>query len=694
MNENTRHDLLVEIGTEELPSAAQIPLAEALAESLAAALADRALTPRATETFSTPRRLAVLARAVPAAEPERMNERRGPSLAAAFDAEGNPTRAAKGFARSAGVEIGALETLRTDKGEWLVHRQHEAGRPSIEVLSDILPDVLRSLPLKRRMRWGAGEAAFLRPVRWLVVRYGDTVVPIEAFGLIASGGSRGHRFHHPGAVAIPAPAHYAGALRNARVIADPGARRAEAIRQIEDQARALEATPTCPPILYDEISGMVEWPVAIVAKFDAKYLDLPEPVLITTLAHHQRFIPLRGANGTLKTRFIAVMNLESREPATLRAGLERVVRPRLEDAAFYYERDRARPLADYAPALEDLAFGERLGSMADKSARLEKLTAGIAGAIGADRKAAARAGRLAKCDLATGMVFEFPELQGVMGAIYAAADGEAEAVSHAIAEQYRPGGSEDALPETPVGAALALADRLDSLVGGFAGGREPTGAKDPFGLRRAAFGLLRIAAERAPNLDLTPWLDAAAALYPDSLAADTAIAALDEFLRERLRSMLLEAGHAPDVTQAVLAVAPLKPAEVLARAAAVSAFRARPEAEALASANKRIANILRQAGEVPRAGDGADAPPQEAALCQALRDAAPKLASALAARDFNSALAILAGLREPVDEFFDKVLVMDSDPAIRAQRLRLLSELRAAFLKVADIGELQGTGEK
>ncbi|MGH8162683.1 MAG: glycine--tRNA ligase subunit beta [Gammaproteobacteria bacterium] len=695
MKDGAKQDLLIEIGTEELPASAQTPLAEALDGALRATLAERGITSESTEVFSTPRRLAVLARGIHEIGPERRQERRGPSLAAAFDAEGKPTRAATGFASSAGVEVEALETLRTDKGEWLVHRWREPGRPTLEVLADILPGILTGLPLKRRMRWGAGEATFLRPVRWLLARYGETVVPMEAFGLAAGGASRGHRFHHPGAVEIPVPRNYTEALCTAKVIAEPAVRRAEVERQITEKAREAGGVPAAPPGLIAEITGMIEWPVTIAAAFDEKYLDLPEAVLVTTLAHHQRFIPLRGADGALMTCFLAVTNLESRAPERLCEGLERVVRPRLEDAAFYYRRDRERPLADYAPALAELAFGAKLGSVADKSARLETLAAGIAEAIGADAEPAARAARLSKCDLTTGMVFEFPELQGVIGGYYAAADGEDEAVAAAIAEQYLPAGAQDALPQTPAGAALALADRLDTLIGGFASGRAPTGTKDAFGLRRAAFALLRIAVERAPDLDFAPWLHTAAELYPASLQAGMALPALTEFLRERLRSMLLEAGHAADLAQAVLVVAPLAPAEVLARATALAVFRRGEHAEALAAANKRIANLLRQAETRKEAADPDAAIPADAGaettLAGALANALPNLDAALAEQNFELALTVLAALRESVDQFFDEVLVMDPDPVLRTRRLGLLARLRAAFLRVADIGELQPT---
>jgi len=488
-------------------------------------------------------------------------------------------------------------------------------------------------------------------------------------------------------------ADYEKKLANARVLANPEERFVAVRDMVDSAARELDSFPAPPSTeLYTEIAGMVEWPVAVTASFDKRFLELGDAVVVTTLAHHQRLVPLRDGDGALTNHFVAVVNLESREPEAVRHGLERVVRPRLEDAEFYFRGDIRRGLADYAADLAGLAFAPKLGTMAEKARRLEALAGAVAEALGhgAEQVASARrAGALAKCDLVTGMVFEFPELQGVMGGTYARRSGEKPAVAEAIAEQYRPAGAEDALPGSPAGTALALADRLDTLVGCFAAGLGPTGAKDPFGLRRAAFGVLRIAAETPNNLELEPLLEAAATGYGAEPGAAKALPAVSDFLRERLRSMLAEQGRRADVAQAVLAVARLSPREVLARAEALAAFRKRPEAEALAAANKRIANILRQAGGVPEGAAGEPEGP-EAELARAVAAAAARVDD-LEADDFRGTLEILAGLREPVDRFFDEVLVMDPDAAVRARRLALLASVRDAFLRVADIGELQGT---
>lgn len=693
-------DLLIEIGTEELPAADQEPLALALRDELVRRLDKCGLSPptdheKTFQSFWTPRRLAVLAAGVPAKEPDRESERKGPSLKAAFDAQGKPTAAAQGFARAVGVPVTALE--RHSRG-WLVHRYVERGRSTGDVLRAILPEIFSALPLPRRMRWGSGEGAFLRPVRWLTVRYGKHTVPVEAFGVVASGASHGHRVHHPGLVQIATPGDYVAALRAANVLADPAERLAAIKNQVNAAAQSAGGVPAGNDRLYREIAGMTEWPQALAAHFDKRFLELPDTVIVTTLIHHQRFLPLRDSAGRLTNGFVAVVNLESRDPAAVIHGLERVVRPRLEDAAFYYRRDRERPLADYGKDLAGLAFAPRLGSMAEKSERLSRLAEASALAIGAQPEPARRAGRLAKCDLVTGMVFEFPELQGIIGGHYAECDDEGSEVSRAIAEQYLPAGADDALPGTPTAAALAIADRLDLLVGGFAAEMVPTGAKDPFGLRRAAFGVLRIVAEKAPRLDLDPLLERSAELFPAPLNAASALPDLRAFLRERLRSMILERGTDTDIAQAVLEVAPLVPGEVLARADALAKFRHRGEMAALAAANKRIANILRQAGRqeesAPGATSGLRTEAAELSLDAALEALQPQVEEALTRYDFETALAALTSLRNPVDRFFDEVLVMDSDPGVRARRLALLTRLRKIFLRIADIGELQVNADK
>ncbi len=699
MSRSQSTDLLLEIGTEELPAAAQEPMARALAEGLDRLLKGHALAAESIRPLWGPRRLAIIATGVPGIEPDRQEERRGPSLKVAFDPAGNPTKAAEGFARSIGVAVADLQKLENDKGEaWLVHREVRKGLPTADILAAELPELLHTLPQPRRMRWNGSDTGFLRPVRWLCVRLGKTVVPIKAFELTATGESAGHRVHHPKPVPIATPGKYIDTLAAAHVLADPAVRREHIMTEVRKLAESLDAEPSPPSdSLYEELTGLAEWPVALAARFDPGFLELPEAVVITTLAHHQRFIPLRDREGRLLPDFIAIANIESKDPEQVSNGLARVVRPRLEDARFYYRRDRLQPITAYVGELEDLQFGPKLGTMADKSLRLATLCEHICQLPhwpDGDSAAARRAGELAKCDLVTGMVFEFPELQGVMGGLYAA-DSEPETVAQAISEQYLPAGAEDRLPGTNLGAALALADRLDTLVGGFAAGLAPSGTKDPFGLRRAAFGALRILSERAPQLDLEPVLQFAARLYPPVLEAENAIPDTTAFLRDRLRSLILDQGERPDIAQAVLAVAPLAPGLILARSRALRIFGEGPHAASLAAANKRIANLLRQASDEDL-NSGASAVTNtedaEGALSQALGQRLPILDAALQAQDYARGLEALAELREPVDRFFDEVLVMDPDPQVRARRLNLLARLRNAFLRIADIGELQAPG--
>lgn len=691
-------DLLIEIGTEELPAAAQEPMARALADDLRKLLKAHSLSAESIRPLWGPRRLAVVATGVPEIEPDRQEQRRGPGLQVAFDDAGKPTKAAEGFARSVGVAVDELESLRTDTGAWLVHRQTRQGQSMADILAAELPELLHALPQPRRMRWNGSDSGFLRPVRWLCVRLGKAVVPVKAFGLTAGGESRGHRVHHPKPVPVASPGKYPDALAAAHVLVDPAARSEKIMAEVRALALSLDAEPAPPDeALYGELAGLAEWPVALVAKFAPDFLELPAAVVVTTLAHHQRFIPLRDRQGNLLPDFIAIANLESKDPEQVRNGLGRVVRPRLEDARFYYRRDRAHPITAYVGELKDLQFGPKLGTMADKSLRLASLCEHISKLEkwpGGDPATARRAGELAKCDLVTGMVFEFPELQGVMGGLYAAAT-EPDAVAKAISEQYLPAGAEDRLPRTATGAALALADRIDTLVGGFAAGLAPSGTKDPFGLRRAAFGALRILSEHAPQLDLEPVLQFAARLYPAELEAPDAIPDTVSFLRDRLRSLILEQGERPDIAQAVLAVAPLAPGIALARARALRLFGEGPHAASLAAANKRIANLLRQASNEDlesQASAGGGNEDAEGALSEALEQRLPVLGAALEAQDYARALETLAQLREPVDRFFDEVLVMDPDPRIRARRLNLLARLRNAFLRIADIGELQVSG--
>ena len=692
---STHRDLLVEIGTEELPPKALRRLSDAFAEGIRSRLEAAELAHGEVRPYATPRRLAVWVREVAAGQADKEVERRGPALTAAFDDDGNPTKAAQGFARSCGVEVDALETLETDKGAWLAYRTTEAGRPTPALLPQMVQEALEALPIPKRMRWGDRQVQFVRPVHWAVLLFGEEVVESEILDANTGRESQGHRFHHPGPLYVAEPAAYAPLLESeGRVLPDFEARR-EAIKgQVLEAAARVEGEAVIDEALLDEVTGLVEWPVALVGEFDPAFLELPPEVLISAMQGHQKYFHLVDAKGTLQPRFITVSNIESREPEQVRHGNERVLRPRLADADFFWRQDRAQRLAERVESLREVVFEKRLGSLYDKTRRVEALAGTVAEAIGADAALAARAARLAKCDLMTEMVGEFPELQGTMGLYYAQHDGEHEDVALALDEQYRPRFAGDVLPTTGVARALAVADRLDTLVGIFGIGQPPSGDKDPYALRRAALGVLRVLIEDELDLDLVALIAAAEKAYRDDgveLVDDVAEQVL-EFMMERLRAYYHDRGVAPDTFDAVRARRPTRPVDFDRRVRAVDAFRDLAEAEALAAAHKRIHNILRKAEEtVPERYD-ADAlvEPQERALAERLEGLAAEVEPLLEEGAYAKALQTLAGLREPVDAFFDGVMVMAEDPGVRANRLGLLKRLSGLFLATADISRLQG----
>jgi glycyl-tRNA synthetase beta chain len=621
-------------------------------------------------------------------------ERRGPPVAAAFDAQGTPTQAALAFARSCGVEVAALARLETPKGTWLVHRGVEPGAATPALLPGIAAAALDALPIARRMRWGAGEAEFVRPVHWVVMLYGSEVVDGALLGIAAGRLSRGHRFMAPREIAIASPASYPAALeRRGRVLADLDRRR-DAIRsQVTEVARSIGGEAVIGDALLDEVTALVEWPVALAGRFETRFLELPEEVPIATMQDQQRYFPVRGPDGRLLPWFVTVANIESADPAQIVAGNERVIRPRLADAAFFHAQDIRQPLASRRAALEQVTFQARLGSLHDKAERVRTLAETIATAIGADPHCAARAAELAKCDLLTAMVGEFPELQGVMGRHYARHDGEPAEVCEALAEQYLPRFAGDALPATRTGMALAVADKLDTICGIFAIGQRPSGTRDPFGLRRAALGLLRISIERGLDLDLKGLIERALAALPFPAPPDCA-RQVYEFVVERLRAYYLESdtGVTTEMFDAVLATEPASPLDFDARLRALAEFLTLPDAPGLAAANKRIANILRRA-EAPPGGSiqaGLLLDPAEQLLGEQVLAVADRVEPMFAAREYTGALKLLAALRKAVDDFFDGVLVMAEDPALRANRLALLARIQSLFLRAADLSRLPG----
>lgn len=686
------HDLLLEIGTEELPPKALRSLSEALGEGLRAGLRKLNLGFDDIRVYATPRRLAVLVSRLAGVQPHSLEERRGPALTAAFDGQGIPTPAALGFARSCGVEIDALETQESDKGAWLVFRREQRGRHVRDLLPELVRQQIAVLPVPRRMRWDGLEDTFARPVHWLALLYGDEVLPLRMFGLEAGRETRGHRFHHPGRLYLSAPSAYAPLLETeGRVIADFAVRR-EAVRaQILESADQAGAEAVIDEALLDEVTAMVEWPVAIRGGFERRFLDVPAEALISAMKGHQKYFHLVDGDGCLMPAFITVSNIDSTARDVVRAGNERVIRPRLSDAMFFWEQDRRHALASRFPGLEQVVFQRRLGSLRDKSDRVAALAATVARELGGDARRAERAGHLSKCDLMTQMVGEFPELQGVMGGYYARHDGEADEVAQALQEQYLPRFAGDRLPATVTGRALAVTDKLDTLVGIFGIGQAPTGDKDPFALRRAALGVLRIMIEGGLRLDLVRLLDAAVDIYRSQgrglEAGETVAAQVYGFMMDRLRAYYLEAGVNVEAFEAVLARRPAQPLDFDARVQAVVRFQALPEAASLAAANKRIGNILRKAGQdIP--GEVVPAlfgEPAERELAAAMASC-EKVIGPLAERaDYSGVLTHLAGLRGVVDAYFEQVLVMSEDAAVRRNRLAQLSRLRGLFMQVADL---------
>lgn len=688
-------DLLVEIGTEELPPKALRRLSDAFTDGLRERLAAAELDHGEVRPYATPRRLAVLVRDVAERQEDKAVERRGPALTAAFDEEGNPTKAAEGFARSCGVDVATLETMETDKGAWLVHRATQAGRATVELLPEMVRVTLDGLPIPKRMRWGDRTVQFVRPVHWAVLLFGKDVVETEILGARTGRQTRGHRFHHPGPLDVGEPAAYGALLEGeGRVLADFDARRETIRAQVLEAAAKAEGYAVVDEALLDEVTGLVEWPVAVVGAFDPSFLELPPEVLVSAMQGHQKYFHLVEEHGALLPRFITVSNIESHDLEQVRAGNERVLRPRLADADFFWRQDRSARLEERVESLRDVVFEKRLGSLYDKTGRVERLAARLAGQIGADGALAGRAAHLSKCDLMTEMVGEFPELQGVMGRYYARHDGEHEEVGLALDEQYRPRFAGDALPSGPVAQAVALADRLDTLVGIFGIGDPPSGDKDPYALRRAALGVLRIVVEKGLEVDLAEWIGEAEQAYRDSgveLAGEAAGEVL-EFTMERLRAYYHDRRVAPDTFDAVLARRPTRPLDFDRRVRAVESFRELPEAEALAAANKRIHNILRKAGdEVPEAYDReALVEPQERALAERVEALAGEVEPLLAEGAYEAGLRTLAGLREAVDGFFDEVMVMAEDDTVRRNRLGLLRRLSDLFLATADLSRLQG----
>ena len=690
----SKQDLLVEIGTEELPPTALLGLSEALHQGLVNRLDDSRLSHGDSEAFCSPRRLAVLVRSLAPGQPDQEMVRRGPALTAAFDASGNPTKAAEGFARSCGVEVTDLEHEETPKGTWLAFRKTERGRTAAELLPALVEQSLASLPIPKRMRWGSGDAEFVRPVHWVCMMLGTERVPGQVLGIETGTSTRGHRFHHPMPIALAAAGDYGERLRrDGRVEPSFAARRDLIAAQVRALAEQVGGTARVDAALLDEVTALCEWPAAFLGGFDQAFLAVPPEALIETMQKNQKYFPLLAADGALLPHFIGIANIESRDPAVVRAGNERVIRPRFADAKFFWEQDLKTPLGDLASRLDDVVFQHKLGSLGAKMARVGGLGAAIAEQVAVPSDLVRRAAALAKCDLVTLMVGEFASLQGIMGRYYAEQAGEDPCVVDAMEEQYLPRHAGDRLPASPCGQVLALADRLDTLVGIFAIGERPTGVKDPYGLRRAAIGVLRILIETPLPLDLKALLAQTADGYPGALGADKVVDEVLDYCLERLDRYYADQGISADTVEAVLGVAPTVPSDIDRRVRAVATFRSLPEAGSLAAANKRLRNILKklpQADQMPVTLDPKWlTEPAEQRLADRVAMLTAEVEPLVAIGDYEATLRALAALRDDVDAFFDGVMVMVEDDALRRNRIALLRALEGPFLRVADIARLQ-----
>ena len=687
------NDLLIEIGCEDLPARFVKPLAQALGDSFAAGLTQRGLAPEAIATFATPRRIAVRLDRVAAQQSEQTVERKGPKLAAALK-DGEPTPAGLGFAKTCGVEF---SQLAQENGQ-LVFRATQPGRRTVELIPELFEDALKAMDalVPKRMRWGTGTETFVRPVEWLLALYGDAVIPLERFGLTAGPLTRGHRFHAPAEILLRSPADYEPALKTAKVWADFASRRDEIKRQIEAEAAKLGGTARIDEALLDEVTALVEWPVVISGRIEQRFLELPPEVIVATVETNQRYFTVFDSAGKLLPAFITIANIESKDPTQIVAGNERVVRPRLSDALFFWQQDLKLPLTAFAEKLASATYQQALGSVLDKAQRVGRLAGRIAYLIDPKRDGVwmFNVAALAKADLATKMVYEFPELQGLMGGYYAAKAGEPEAVSKAIAEHYQPTHAGGPIPSTIEGRIVALADKLDTLAGIFAIGQKPTASKDPFALRRAALGVLRILIEGALPLDLAALLDVALQAQPDGkgIKKDAAtLAELSDFVFERLRGYYAEQGLPPEMFEAVKALGITTPTDFDARVQALRQFWARPEAKSLAAAHKRVRNILRQSNDAEVAIDPSlfidDA---ERALFDSVTECANTVHLETSIGRYGHSLSALATLQRPVDRFFADVMVNAEDIPTRLNRLALLRVLDSLCRSVADISLLPG----
>lgn len=687
----TTQNFLVEIGTEELPPKALKTLATSFADNVEAELNQAGLTFDKIEWFAAPRRLAVKVLNLATQQPSKEIEKRGPAVSAAFDAEGKPTKAAEGWARGCGITVEQAERIATDKGEWLVHRAKIEGQPTKNLLNDIVANALAKLPIPKPMRWADKTVQFIRPVHTVTMLLGDELIEGEILGVASARTIRGHRFLGEKEFEIQHADQYPQLLREkGSVVADFNERKSEILAKSQAKATALGGVADIEESLLEEVTSLVEYPNVLAAKFEERFLAVPAEALVYTMKGDQKYFPIYDKDGKLLPHFIFVSNINPEDPTAIIEGNEKVVRPRLTDAEFFFKTDLKQKLVDRLPRLETVLFQQQLGTLKDKTDRIEQLAGEIAKQIGADEAKAKRAGLLSKCDLMTNMVFEFTDTQGVMGMHYARHDGEDEEVAVALNEQYMPRFAGDELPKSLVASAVALADKFDTLTGIFGIGQAPKGSADPFALRRAALGALRIIVEKNLPLDLEDLVKKSTALFGDKLTNQNVVADVVDFMLGRFRAWYQDEGIAVDVIQAVLARRPTRPADFDARVRAVSHFRTLDSAEALAAANKRVSNILAKAdAAIDEINLTACVEPAEKALAESVLALRTEVQPLIAQGDYTAVLDKLANLRAPVDNFFDNVMVNAEDPALRQNRLAILNTLQGLFLQVADISVLQ-----
>lgn len=688
MSTNT---LLIELGTEELPPKSLKELATTFASQLEAQLKDADLAFNSVNWYASPRRLAVTFTELQAQQADKVVEKRGPSVSVAFDENGVASKAAEGWARSNGITVDQAERLATDKGEWLLHKATVQGEHVKTLVPAMVQKAVSKLPIPKPMRWGSSRTQFIRPAHTLTMMFGNELIAGSVLDIESNNLSQGHRFHSDGLVEVDHADNYLTVLENAYVVADYAKRQQMIVEQIEKAANELGGNALVDQDLLDEVTALVEWPVTLIGEFDESFLAVPAEPLIYSMKDHQKYFPVMDKDGNLLNKFIFVSNIESKDPTEVVKGNEKVIRPRLADAEFFFKTDKKQSLESRLASLETVLFQKQLGTLKDKSERIAGLSQFVASLINENTEQAHRAGLLSKADLMTEMVLEFPQVQGTMGKYYAVNDGEDASVAQALEDQYRPRFAGDTLPEGNIGCAVAIADKIDTLVGIFGINQAPKGDKDPFALRRAAIGLIRIIIEKSLNIDVVALIEHSISLYGDKLVNDNVLADVNEFVLGRYRAFYQEQNISVDIIQAVLAKSPTAPLDFDQRVKAVSHFKAMPEATNLAAANKRVGNILAKFDGQLSASVNSELASEDAekALISVFAEIESELAPLITQKDYTSVLSALAKLREPIDSFFDAVMVMADDESVKVNRLTLLSSIREQFLNVADISLLQ-----